>query len=128
MNPRRQALKRLWDERRRKAQAWRGWYKREPWLSIRKAQLAAHPACEQCLRQGRLVDATVVDHVTPHRGDWNRFVSGPFESLCKDHHDAKTARETLGKAAPSGDVDPATGLPTDPNHPWYSEKSRASRE
>ena len=47
-----------------------------------------------CQAAGRVVPATVVDHVVPHRGDpvlfWDE---GNWARLCKRCHDAKTARE-----------------------------------
>jgi 5-methylcytosine-specific restriction protein A len=36
----------------------------------------------------------VVDHIQPHRGEWSRFVDvSNLQSLCKFHHDRKTALE-----------------------------------
>ena len=50
--------------------------------------------CEECLKEGRYVKATVVDHVVPHRGDptlfWDR---SNWRGLCKSCHDKKTGRE-----------------------------------
>ena len=60
----------------------------------RAAFLAQHPLCAACQAQGRVVRATVVDHVVPHRGDqvlfWDETNWAP---ACKPCHDAKTARE-----------------------------------
>ena len=54
----------------------------------------AHRLCEECLKEGRYVKATVVDHVVPHRGDptlfWDR---SNWRGLCKSCHDKKTGRE-----------------------------------
>lgn len=63
------------------------------WRKIRAAWLAEHPWCEECLRESCYTIATQVDHIEPHRGDREKFLRGPFQSLCKPHHDAKTARE-----------------------------------
>lgn len=64
------------------------------WQRARRSYLQMYPLCAECLRQDRLVEATVVDHVVPHRGDmalfWN---SDNWQSLCKQCHDSKTARE-----------------------------------
>jgi 5-methylcytosine-specific restriction protein A len=50
--------------------------------------------CVPCKAAGRLVPATVVDHVVPHRGDPALFWDERnWQSLCKPCHDAKTARE-----------------------------------
>jgi hypothetical protein len=51
-----------------------------------------------CERQGKIRLATICDHVEPHRGDEAKFWSGPFQSLCKPHHDSdKQALEKSGK-------------------------------
>lgn len=64
------------------------------WRKASKQFLAAHPLCGECRLNGRLVKATVVDHVIPHRGDkelfWDR---SNWRALCKRCHDRKTRRE-----------------------------------
>ena len=61
------------------------------WRRARREYLAEHPLCAECDRDGRTTEATIVDHVIPHRGDpelfWDRT---NWQSLCKPHHDAKT--------------------------------------
>lgn len=67
------------------------------WKKARKAWLMEHPLCAECERQGRVTPATIVDHIRPHKGDLSLFWdTGNWESLCKHHHDAKTAREDNG--------------------------------
>jgi len=39
------------------------------WSRLSKLYLKSHPLCIECHRQGRMVEANVVDHVVPHRGD-----------------------------------------------------------
>jgi hypothetical protein len=46
------------------------------------------PVCVMCARNGLAVPATVADHITPHGGDWNAFLFGPLQSLCKPCHDS----------------------------------------
>lgn len=60
--------------------------------------LAKHPLCKHCEAKGETTMAAVVDHVTPlwQGGPDNE---GNFQSLCKPHHDAKTAREAAERAA-----------------------------
>jgi len=54
-----------------------------------------------CLEQGRMVVAEVCDHVNQHKGDYKLFWSGPFQSLCKQHHDSnKQSFEQTGKYKP----------------------------
>jgi len=63
------------------------------WQKYRKAYLAAHPLCVECLNHDRVTAATVVDHIKPHRGDQKLFWDPKnHQSLCKPCHDSKTAR------------------------------------
>lgn len=64
------------------------------WQRARLGWLRNHPLCVQCERVGTVEVATVVDHIVPHRGDKALFWdSNNWQSLCKLHHDSKTARE-----------------------------------
>lgn len=71
------------------------WYSLPIWTKdLRPAQLLREPFCRECAKAGERVYATVVDHVIPFRGDWARFVDpANHQSLCKHHHDVKTAKE-----------------------------------
>ena len=64
------------------------------WQKASKAYLRENPLCVECLKQRRYVQATVVDHIIPHRGNeelfWNE---SNWQSLCKSCHDRKTGRE-----------------------------------
>ena len=83
-------------------------------------QLRRHPLCAFCLAQGHVEAATVVDHVEPHRGDRNAFMTGPLQSLCKPCHDSRKQQvEDHGYADDVG-VD---GAPIDPRHPWNMLRS-----
>lgn len=66
---------------------WDRWYKTARWRRIRERQLSAEPLCRMC--RPRPVPATICDHVEPHRGDEHKFWNGPFQSLCKPHHDGE---------------------------------------
>jgi 5-methylcytosine-specific restriction protein A len=79
-------------DRERPSAARRGYGR--PWRRARAAFLAQHPLCVACRAQGRVVAASVVDHVVPHRGDQRLFWdTGNWAPSCKPCHDAKTARE-----------------------------------
>lgn len=80
---------------RRASAEYHAWYSLPVWTDeLRPAQLLREPWCRECARQGRRVRATVVDHVRPHKGDWALFTDpANLQSLCKRHHDQKTARE-----------------------------------
>lgn len=67
------------------------------WDRERKRKLFKDPLCAKHLEEGRVVQATVVDHIIPHRGDMDLFWSrSNWQSLCKSCHDAKTAKEDGG--------------------------------
>ena len=61
------------------------------WRRARKQYLQTHPLCVECMKDGRYVKATVVDHIVPHRGDqklfWDR---SNWQGLCEHHHNVKT--------------------------------------
>jgi 5-methylcytosine-specific restriction enzyme A len=68
-------------------------YNSKRWQRIRAGHLAKHPYCWMCVRDGKQVKATEVDHVYPHHGDALKFFAGPFQSMCKPHHSMKTRHE-----------------------------------
>ena len=79
------------------------------WRSAREAFLKLHPLCAEDGRSGRVVLATVVDHVIPHRGDLKLFWDRKnWQPLCARCHSIKTALEDGGfgnrPAGPDGRV------------------------
>lgn len=63
------------------------------WEKIRKIFLMNNPLCVDCLKDGRLTPAKVVDHIKPHRGNKELFWDeSNWQSLCVMHHNKKTAR------------------------------------
>jgi len=83
--------RRQYDKDRGSAAA-RGYDRR--WQRYAKMFLSEHPLCAECLKLGWTKVAAVVDHITPHRGDYQLFWdSANHQSLCKEHHDRKTAKE-----------------------------------
>ena len=81
--------------RRRASAAWHSWYSLPIWTQhLRPQQLLREPFCRACAAAGVRTHATVVDHVIPFRGDWTLFTDAEnLQSLCKYHHDQKTAQE-----------------------------------
>jgi len=64
------------------------------WRKARKSFLSRNPLCNRCKEKGLLVEATVVDHIIPHRGDKALFWDeNNWQSLCKRCHDKKTMAE-----------------------------------
>ena len=80
---------------RRVSAAYHSWYSLPVWTDeLRPSQLLREPWCRECTKRGLRTRATVVDHITPHRGEWKLFIDpANHQSLCKHHHDQKTARE-----------------------------------
>lgn len=67
------------------------------WQVSSKAFLANHPFCVRCLERGIHEPATVVDHITPHKGNQTLFWDkNNWQPLCKSCHDRKTATEDGG--------------------------------
>ncbi len=84
MNPRKQ-----FTTARRSAYE-RGYNRR--WRRASRSYLRNHPQCAHCP-----CAATVVDHVTPHKGDYDLFwAASNWQPLCKPCHDTKTATHDGG--------------------------------
>lgn len=67
------------------------------WRKAREGFLAKHPLCVRCQANDVIEPATVVDHITPHRGDRSVFWDNQnWQPLCKSCHDRKTATEDGG--------------------------------
>lgn len=61
------------------------------WRKARARFLKVNPLCVSCQLENKLVKATVVDHVIPHRGDEKLFWDeSNWQALCKKCHDRKT--------------------------------------
>lgn len=64
------------------------------WQRYRAGYLTRHPLCVMCQDSGLVVAATVVDHITPHRGDpllfWDE---ANHQALCTACHNGRKARE-----------------------------------
>ena len=83
-------------------------YNTARWRRLRRQQLASSPLCVYSLEDEIVTEATVCDHVDPHKGDPEKFWLGPFQSLCKRCHDSRKQREELGQAQRGAD---ASGWP-----------------
>ena len=96
------------------------------WWRARNAFLADpnNALCVEHKRLGRIVPATTVDHIIPHRGDLKLFWDqNNWQSLCTSCHSKKTNQEvnrrygyrTYNRLQSGAD---ANGIPLDPRHPW----------
>lgn len=69
------------------------------WRRYREQYLKHHPLCVECLKDDKVVPATVVDHIKAHKGDHKSFWDPKnHQALCKRCHDRKTAKEDGGFA------------------------------
>ena len=67
------------------------------WQTLRKRFILQHPYCQECLKQGKLKEATDVDHIVPHRGCAKLlFDEANLQALCHECHSRKTAKEDGG--------------------------------
>ena len=63
------------------------------WRKARKEHLQREPICRLCLGSGRTTAGSVVDHITPHRGDQQLFWDRTnWQTLCVTCHCRKTGR------------------------------------
>lgn len=82
--------KRLFDDRRGSSTK-RGYGSR--WQKTRKGYFNKHPLCVFCERIGFVTQATVLDHIKPHKGDKKVFwTRDNWQGLCKHHHDSDKAK------------------------------------
>jgi 5-methylcytosine-specific restriction enzyme A len=90
------AVHRLRSRRSDEAKTWHKLYDAR-WQRYRISHLADHPLCAECERGGRLMPASIVDHIVPHRGDVALFWDpANHQAMCKACHDTKTATEDGG--------------------------------
>lgn len=80
-------------------------YNSKAWKNARLAKLIDQPLCEDCLAEGRTVQAVHVDHEQAVAAggatlDWKNF-----RSLCKSHHSRKTAARDGGYGNPRTGVE-----------------------
>lgn len=72
------------------------------WQRARLGFLAQNPLCITCAGTGRVTAASVVDHITPHKGDMQLFWdTNNWQALCKTCHSRKTAKIDGGFGNPN---------------------------
>ena len=71
------------------------YYRSKLWRRLRKAHLK--PLCSLCEEEGRIEPAVVLDHANPLWTGWRGFAAGPWNSLCRQHHEDKTALSDIPK-------------------------------
>lgn len=86
------------------------------WRQLRTKVLNSHPLCAIHLQSGKLVPATIVDHIKPHRGNPELFWDeANLQSLCKRCHDS--VKQRLEKSGVDIGCD-VTGMPLGKREHW----------
>ena len=87
------------------------------WKALRLSQMQSEPLCAFCLSQNVITNATVADHITPHKGNELLFYDADnLQSLCKRCHDS--VKQTYEKRGVMIGSD-ADGCPLDANSHWF---------
>lgn len=78
-------------------QAFNALYKTAAWAAIRARQLSAAPLCAACLIDGRINEASHVDHVFAWQAiGRHAFTRNLWQSLCPECHGVKSGLERQG--------------------------------
>src|SRR6056297_2629230 len=69
-------------------------YSSREWKSLRRERLRSEPVCRHCKKDGRVREASVVDHIVPRcdRPDMELDFDNT-QSLCESCHNRKTMTE-----------------------------------
>lgn len=71
------------------------------WQRLRLSHLAQHPLCVACAERGVVMQASEVDHITPHCGDRELLMDRDnLQSMCKPCHSRKTVKQDGGLGHP----------------------------
>jgi 5-methylcytosine-specific restriction endonuclease McrA len=90
-------------------------YKTKTWRKLRECHLAENPLCAECWKRGRTVVASIVHHLTAHKGQWHLFVDlNNLEAVCAKCHDGDIRETERNGYSNRIGVD---GWPVDANHP-----------
>jgi 5-methylcytosine-specific restriction endonuclease McrA len=91
-------------------------YGNRRWVKRALNHRRENPLCVMCLEEGLIVAVEVVDHVVPHRGNYQMFWHGKLQSLCKSCHDGR--KQQVDKRGFYTDIG-VDGFPTDSKHPFW---------
>lgn len=95
---------------------WHHLYNTRRWKLRRKQQLESKPLCAFCMDMGKIIPASVADHVIAHKGDEDLFFEGALQSLCETHHNSsKQKAEKRGLLEIGCDEN---GIPLSDIHHW----------
>ena len=97
-------------------------YKTKKWGHLRRRQLEKYPFCQCPHHKGQHIEANVVDHIRPHKGDLRLFwASWNLQSMAKQCHDRYKASQERGGKGFLGACD-ASGQPIAKEHEWYAAR------
>lgn len=75
---------------------YRGWYQTPEWTALSKLVRSEEPLCRECKKANTLTPTECIDHIIPHRGDWDKFIDRDnLQSLCARCHNRKSRQEQL---------------------------------
>ena len=98
---------------------WNSWYSSKRWRRLRAEILAKQKYCQCPHHRGKCVEANVVDHIIPHKGDtklfWDR---SNLQVLTKECHDKYKQSQERGGAGFDMGCD-AQGNPLNPDSDWF---------
>lgn len=98
----------------RKSSSERGYGSR--WRKARESFLRKNPFCSAHKKNSQLIEATVVDHIKPHRGNNDLFWDkNNWQALCATCH--SSWKQRLEKSGVDSGCDEG-GMPVDLNHHW----------
>ena len=67
------------------------WYNSARYRESRLKFLFDNPFCSECEKAGKFTPSLILDHIIPHKGDYNLFWNpNNWGALCKICHDRKT--------------------------------------
>lgn len=68
-------------------------YFRARWRKVRALHLQQEPFCRECRKEGRLVEANIVDHIIPRDHGGSEYEDHNLQTICRNHHSRKSMLE-----------------------------------
>jgi len=68
-------------------------YSSTEWRAVKKRHLMIEPLCRECMKDNKLIKATIVDHIIPRRQGGAPLDDNNLQSLCWSCHSRKSAKE-----------------------------------
>lgn len=76
-----------------RSQANRDIYNSQRWRTTSKQHLRDNPLCVHCEKEGKVIAATITDHIAPINQGGSPWDADNRQSLCLKHHQKKSAKE-----------------------------------